>query len=179
MSRVDSSIEMNAPVSTVYNQWTQFEEFPRFMTGVQEVRQLDESRLVWTMEVGGRRREWLVHISRQVPDQVVSWESEDGADHSATVVFKALTPDKTRMDLHFEFEPEFYGLAPADASRLMATQVAADLGRFKQFVEARGAETGAWRGEIIHGEERPVAPLMDSSNAPPEEQLRFNVTPLQ
>ena len=179
MERIDKSIEAAVPVSVAYNQWTQFEDFPRFMEGVVEVRQLDEGRLFWVAEVGGSRKEWYARIQRQVPDKVLSWESESGAVNSGTVIFKPLAEDRTEVELHMEYDPEDFKEQVGGALGFVSRRVEGDLKRFKEFVEERGTETGAWRGEIIHGEERPVAPLQDSSNAPPEDQIRFNVTPLQ
>jgi uncharacterized membrane protein len=179
MARIDKKIELDVPVSVAYNQWTQFEEYPRFMEGVQEVRQLDESHLFWAAEIGGTRKEWQALIKRQVPDQMLAWESEAGTVNSGTVIFKPLSQESTEIELHMEYDPEDFKEQVGGALGFVSRRVEGDLKRFKEFVEERGSETGAWRGEIMHGEERPIAPLQDSTNAPPEDQIRFNQTPLQ
>ena len=179
MARIDKTIEAAVPISVAYNQWTQFEEFPRFMEGVEEVRQLDETRLHWVVKVGGERKEWDARILRQVPDQLLSWESEAGTVNSGTVIFKPLADGETEIEFHMEYQPEDFKEQVGGSLGFVSRRVEGDLERFKAFVEERGAETGAWRGEIIHGQERPIAPLQDSTNAPPDNQIRFNVTPLQ
>jgi hypothetical protein len=149
--RVDKTIEVEVPVSTAYNQWTQFEEFPRFMEGVEEVHQLQDERLYWAAEVGGERKEWYAHISRQVPDEVIAWESEGGTMNSGTIVFHAKSPDKTAIEVHMEYDPEDFKEQVGGALGFVSRRVEGDLKRFKEFIEERGHETGAWRGEIAHG----------------------------
>jgi uncharacterized membrane protein len=152
--RVDQTIEVNVPRSRVYNQWTQFEEYPRFMEGVVEVEQLDDARLRWVAEVSGERKEWFAKIKRQVPDEVVSWESEGGTVNSGTVIFKPLDGNRTEVELHMEFEPEGVKEQVGSALQVPDRRVAGDLKRFKEFIETRGTETGGWRGEIEHGAPR-------------------------
>jgi uncharacterized membrane protein len=152
MATVNESIEVDVPVSTAYNQWTQFEEFPRFMEGVESVRQLDDTHLHWVAEFGGERHEWDAEISRQEPDRVVSWRARDGKYLSGEVQFEPLGTDRTRIDVEMVWEPE--GLKEELGSMLGSDsrRVKGDLERFKEFVERRGVETGAWRGEVHQGE---------------------------
>ena len=154
MGRVEASIDVNVPVSTAYNQWTQFEEFPRFMEGVESVRQLDDKRLQWTAEIAGKEKTWLAEISEQRPDERIAWHSVEGARNAGVVTFHRLDDDTTRVMLQLEFEPEGTVESVGDAMGVPERQVEGDLKRFKEFIESRGAETGAWRGEI----ENPDAP---------------------
>ncbi len=148
MAKVEKSIELDVPVNTAYNQWTQFEEFPRFMEGVQEVRQLDDSRLFWAAEVGGERKEWYARITRQVPDEVIAWESEGGTPNSGMVSFRPADDGKTEVKVLMEYEPEDLKEQIGDALGVVSRRVEGDLKRFKEFIESRGHETGAWRGEV-------------------------------
>jgi uncharacterized membrane protein len=151
MAKVDKTIEVGVPVRTAYNQWTQFEEFPRFMEGIQEVQQLGDERLFWAAELGGERKEWYARITRQVPDEVLAWESEGGTVNSGTVVFHPKDANKTEIELHMDYEPEDFKEQAGGALGFVSRKVESDLKRFKEFIEERGLETGAWRGEIIHG----------------------------
>ena len=150
--RVEKKIEVNTPVRTAYNQWTQFEEFPRFMEGVKQVEQLTPERLHWVAEVGGKRKDWTARITRQVPDEVLAWVAEGGATNNGTVIFKPIQETKTEIELHMEFVPEDFQEQVGGALGFVSRQVQGDLERFKEFVESRGSETGAWRGEIKQGE---------------------------
>lgn len=105
MTRVESKIEVNQPIQTVYNQWTQFEDFPLFMEGVREVRQIDNERLFWSAEIGGETKEWHARITQQIPDTIVAWVSEDGASNEGTVMFRRLGNDRTEIELRMDFEP--------------------------------------------------------------------------
>ena len=149
--KVDEVVEVGVPVRTAYNQWTQFEEFPRFMEGVQQVEQLDDTRLHWVAEISGERKEWYARITRQVPDEVLAWESEGGVVNSGTVIFKPVDEGRTEIQLHMEFEPEGLKEQVGSAIGIPDRRVEGDLKRFKEFIESRGVETGAWRGEIAHG----------------------------
>ena len=151
MSKVDSKIEVNVPVSTAYNQWTQFEEFPRFMESIEAVEQLGEERLHWVANLGGERKEWYARISRQVPDEVIAWESEGGVTNDGTIVFHSLAPGRTEIELHIEYDPADFAERVGGAIGYVSGRVEDDLKRFKAFVEQRGHETGAWRGEIVNG----------------------------
>jgi uncharacterized membrane protein len=150
MEIIEKSVEIDAPVSTVYNQWTQFEEFPRFMEGVKQVRQLDDKRLHWRAEVGGKEKEWDAEIHKQIQDEVIAWRSTSGARNDGEVRFDKASGGKTRVTLDLAYEPEGIVENVGDALGLLSGRVQGDLDRFRDFIEKRGAETGAWRGEI-HG----------------------------
>jgi uncharacterized membrane protein len=148
MSVYRESIEIDLPVRTVYNQWTQFEEFPRFMEGVEEVRQLDDTRLYWVADIAGQKREWEAKIMDQEPDQRISWASVGGATNSGTVSFEPLGDQRCRVILEMDYEPEGFVEQAGDTLNLIQRRVQGDLQRFKEYIESRGKETGAWRGEI-------------------------------
>jgi uncharacterized membrane protein len=148
MEKIEKSIEVERPLRTVYNQWTQFEEFPRFMTGVKRVTQLDDQRLHWEAEVGGKNKEWDARITDQIPDELIAWQSEGGEYTSGTVRFAAAGMDRTRIDLQLLYDPEGFVESTGDALGLVSSKVEKDLERFKEFIENRGQETGAWRGTI-------------------------------
>ncbi len=149
-STVEKTVEVDCPVSTVYNQWTQFEEFPEFMDGVEEVRQIDDSHLHWVANVGGRRKEWDAEIVEQTPDRRISWRETAGPHNEGTVDFQPMDGGRTRVTARICYEPEDFFEGVGDALGFMSRRVQADLERFKKFIERRGSETGAWRGEI-HG----------------------------
>ena len=151
MARVDKTIEVDVPLQTAYNQWTQFEEFPRFMEGIKEVQQLEDERLHWSAELGGEPKEWYARITRQVPDEVIAWESEGGTMNSGTVIFKPAEDGKTEIELHMDYEPEDFKEQVGGALGFVSRRVSGDLERFKEFIETRGVETGSCRGEIMHG----------------------------
>jgi uncharacterized membrane protein len=148
---IESSIEVDVPVSTAYNQWTQFEEFPQFMGGVVEVRQLDDTRLHWVASVGGRRVEWEAKILEQHPDRQISWISEDGKKNRGTVSFEPLGERRTLVRLSLGYQVEGFVEAVGAAAGLERRRIKADLVRFKELIESRGAETGAWREDISAG----------------------------
>jgi uncharacterized membrane protein len=152
MATIEESIEVNVPVHTTYNQWTQFEDFPHFMEGVESVEQIDDTHLRWVAEIGGERREWVAAITEQVPDQRVAWKATGGHGNSGVVTFKPLDENSTLVTVRMEHETE--GLKEQLGSALGADsrRVKGDLKRFKEFIEIRGAETGAWRGEVERGE---------------------------
>ena len=152
MARVEESIDVNVPVTTAYNQWTQFEEFPRFMDGVESVRQIDDTHLHWVAEIGGQREEWDAEITHQEPDRKVAWRAVDGHFNSGTVMFEQLGDNQARINVVIEYETD--GLTEAVGSALGgdSRKVRGDLERFKEFVEQLGTETGAWRGEVEQGE---------------------------
>jgi uncharacterized membrane protein len=145
-------IEVEAPLSTTYNQWTQFEQFPQFMDGVEEVKQLDDTRLHWVAKIGGRRAEWEAKILVQEPDQRITWESVDGKRTSGTVIFDEVSPSRTRIRLAMTYVPEGALEQAGSAMGLDRRRVRGDLERFKQLIEQRDAESGAWRGEIKAGQ---------------------------
>lgn len=145
MARVQKSIEVEVPVSTAYNQWTQFEEFPSFMEGVVSVTQLDDRRLAWTAEVAGHEKSWEAEIQEQVPDQKIIWRSLDGDDNAGVVTFEPLAAGSARIHLEMSYDPNGFAENVGDALGFMSRRVEGDLKRFKEFIEARGAETGAFR----------------------------------
>jgi uncharacterized membrane protein len=148
MATIEESIDVDVPVRTAYNQWTQFEEFPRFMKGVKEVRQLDDRRLSWRAEVGGVDQEWLAEITEQIPDQRIAWRSTSGARNAGAVTFHHLSDGQTRVMLQLDYDPEGVVENVGDAVGAVGVRVRGDLVRFKEFIESRPRETGAWRGKI-------------------------------
>jgi uncharacterized membrane protein len=152
MSSIEESIEVEVPVSTAYNQWTQFEEFPRFMEGVESVTQVDDTHLRWVAEVGGSRHEWKAEISEQRPDERVAWHATDGKSNAGVVTFHRLDEGRTKVMVQMDYEPEGMKESLGSALGSDARRVKGDLERFKELVESRGAESGAWRGEVDQGE---------------------------
>jgi uncharacterized membrane protein len=150
-SVLESAIEVAVPVSVAYNQWTQFEEFPQFMRGVDEVRQLDDTRLHWVASVGGRRAEWDAKILEQHPDRQISWISEDGKKNRGTVTFESLGEDRTLIRLTLSYQTEGFVEAVGSAAGLDRRRIEGDLVRFKELIEGRGRETGAWRQDVSAG----------------------------
>ena len=153
-TKVEKSIEVDVPVTTAYNQWTQFEEFPRFMGGVQEVRQLGDTTLHWVAEIAGVKREWDAEILEQVPDQKVAWAATSGATNAGAVHFTPANAGQTIVTLSLEYEPEGLVENVGDKLNIVAKRAEADLERFKEYIESRGAETGGWRGSVSGGDER-------------------------
>jgi uncharacterized membrane protein len=147
-STIEKSIDVDVPVRTAYDQWTQFEEFPRFMEGVEEVRQLDDKRLHWRAKIGGKEEAWDAEITEQIPDERVAWRSTTGSPNAGVVTFHHLNPTTTRVMLQLEYDPEGLVENVGDALGVVSRRVEGDLKRFKEFIESRGTETGAWRGEI-------------------------------
>jgi uncharacterized membrane protein len=145
---VEQSVEVEVPISRAYNQWTQFEDFPRFMEGVEEVRQTDDRHLHWVAEFGGERHEWDAEITEQKPEERVAWRNQDGKDTAGAVTFHKLSNDKTKVMVQMDWAPE--GIKEKVGAVLGADdrRVKGDLARFKEFIESRGQATGEWRGEI-------------------------------
>jgi uncharacterized membrane protein len=152
METVKETIEVNVPVSTAYNQWTQFADFPKFMEGVKSVEQLDDTHLRWVAEVGGESRDWQAEIVEQVPDQRIAWRATDDEGPNGLVTFEPLGEATTLVTVEMSYEPE--GLKEQLGAKigLDSRQVKEDLGRFRELVETMGSETGAWRGEVHSGE---------------------------
>jgi uncharacterized membrane protein len=150
MQHVEKCIVVEAPLSAVYNQWTQFEEFPRFMEGVEQVKQLDDKRLLWKATIGGKTKEWYAEIFEQIPDQRVAWRSTSGALNTGMVNFESAGPGETKVSLKLNFEPEGALENLGSFLGVVGSRVEGDLKRFKEFIEERGRETGGWRGQI-HG----------------------------
>jgi uncharacterized membrane protein len=148
MASIEQSIEVEVPVRAAYNQWTQFEEFPRFMEGVDSVRQLDDKRLHWRATIAGKSKEWHAEITEQRPDERIAWTSRGGAHNAGVVTFHRLSDSRTKVMLQLDYDPEGIVETVGDAAGVVSMRVKGDLQRFKEFIESRGRETGAWRGEI-------------------------------
>lgn len=148
MSTVEESIEVAVPVRTAYDQWTQFEEFPRFMEGVEQVRQVDDTHLHWKAEIAGVTREWDAEITEQTPDQRVAWRATTGTDNAGVVTFHRLDEGQTKVMLQLDVDPDGIVEQAGDKLGFVKRRAKGDLARFKEFIEARGVETGAWRGEV-------------------------------
>ena len=160
-SFVETGIDVEVPVSTAYNQWTQFEEFPqfmhsvhevrqfpRFMEGVQEVRQLDDTHLHWRASVAGQEKEWEAEITEQIPDQRIAWRSTSGAVNAGVVTFEKLSENSTKVTLRMSYDPETPREKLGDALGAMKLEAKGNLKRFKELIESRGVESGAWRGTV-------------------------------
>lgn len=148
MSVIEKSIEINVPVRAAYNQWTQFEEFPRFMEGVKQVKQIDDKHLHWKADIGGKEKEWNAEITEQVPDQRIAWTSRGGAWNGGVVTFHRLSDAKSKIMLQMEYDPQGFVENVGDAIGVVTQRVQGDLERFKAYIETRGHETGSWRGTI-------------------------------
>ena len=151
MATIEKTIDVSVPVSAAYDQWTQFEEFPRFMEGVVSVRQIDDTHVRWVAEVGGERKEWDAEIVEQQPDRVVAWRSTGGLQNHGRVEFLP-TSSGTRISVSMEYEPTGLKESAGAVLGLDTGQVEDDLERFKELVEGREVPTGAWRGEIRSGD---------------------------
>jgi uncharacterized membrane protein len=164
MPTYEERVEVDVPVRTAYDQWTQFEEFPRFMEGVERVTQRDDVYTEWTAEIGGERRSWAARVTEQVPDEVIAWASTEGdAKVGGTVRFEPLGEGRTAVTLRVEFEPDDATERMGDVLGLVERRVQGDLERFKAFIEERGAATGAWRGEVPP--DRPLEPENEARSA--------------
>lgn len=148
MSTITESVDVAVPVSTVYNQWTQFESFPAFMDGVQEVRQIDNTHTHWVTKVGGATREFDATITEQHPDERVAWKSDSGPAHAGMVTFYKLDDTHTRVTAQMDIDPEGFAEKVGDKLGVIEGKVKGDMKRFKAFIESRGSETGAWRGDV-------------------------------
>ena len=154
MSNIEESIEVSVPVSTAYNQWTQFEEVPRFMEGVESIRQVDDTHLHWKTKIAGVEREFDAEVTEQHPDHRIAWRSTSGATHAGVVTFHRIDDSTTRIMLQLDTEPEGVVEKAGDALGILKRRVTGDLGRFKELIEGRGTESGAWRGEVENPEDR-------------------------
>jgi hypothetical protein len=150
-TKVEKSIEVGVPVSTAYNQWTQFEDFPYFMGGVKDVHQHDDRRLHWVAEIAGVRREWEATILEQVPDQKIAWAATEGATNAGAVRFEPVGPGSTLVYLTMEYEPEGVVEKVGDKLGIVERQVTSDLQKFKKLIEDEGYASGAWRGSVNEG----------------------------
>ncbi|WHT15937.1 SRPBCC family protein [Crossiella sp. CA-258035] len=148
MTTIEKSVDVQVPVSTAYNQWTQFETFPRFMEGVERITQVTPTRTHWQTKIGGVEREFDAEITEQHPDERVAWKTIDGPPHGGVVTFHRLDDKTTRVSLQMEYQPESLTEKAGAALGVVEHRVSGDLKRFKEFIEQRGAETGAWRGDV-------------------------------
>ena len=152
MSRVEKQIVVDVPVEAAYDQWTQFESFPSFMDGVERVVQHDDKTLTWWVKIAGKREEWTAEIVDQTPNTRIAWKSTQGTENAGAVLFAPLDAGRTRVTLSIAAQPEGIVEHIGDAAGFLDRQVQGDLERFKKFIEARRAPTGAWQGEI-HGKQ--------------------------
>ncbi|WP_344418449.1 SRPBCC family protein [Amycolatopsis minnesotensis] len=149
MSTITESVDVTVDVSTAYNQWTQFETFPEFMDGVDEIRQLDETRTHWTISVAGATREFDATITEQHPDERVAWRSDSGPTHAGVITFHRLDNATTRVTAQLDIDPEGFVENVADKTGILDRRIKGDMQRFKDFIEHReGRETGSWRGDV-------------------------------
>ena len=156
MSTIEESIEVQVPVTTAYDQWTQFQEFPQFMEGVESVTQLDDTHLQWVAEIGGTKREWRAEITEQHPDERIAWRATEGAENAGVVTFHRIGDSTTRIMLQLDFDPEGIREQVADKLGLVKKRAVGDLERFKELIEARGVEGGGWRGDVGSPAEDPI-----------------------
>jgi uncharacterized membrane protein len=146
---IEQSIDLDVPVRAAYDQWTRFEEFPTFMSNVEEIRQLDDRHLHWVADLGGSRHEWDAEITEQLPDARVAWKNTDGKDNAGVVTFHKLDDDRSRIMVQIDVVPEGVKEKVGAAINAPDRQVKGDLERFKELVESKGAQaTGGWRGEV-------------------------------
>lgn len=148
MSILEKSIELNVPAATAYNQWTQFEEFPRFMEGVEQVRQVDEKHVYWRVSIGGKQKEWHSVITEQIPDQTIAWTTQEGVKNTGRITFTKIAQDKSKLELRLEYEPEGAAEHTGDVMGVVSGRMEGDLRRFKELIESRAHETGAERGNV-------------------------------
>ncbi len=148
MASVTKSVDVHVPIATAYNQWTQFETFPQFMGGVDEVQQVDDRHLHWKVTVGGQSREFDAEVTEQHPEERVAWKSTDGKTHAGVVTFHKLDDDETRVTVQLDWEPDGLVEKAGAVVGIDDHQVSGDLDRFKKFIESRATETGAWRGDV-------------------------------
>ena len=194
MATVQESINVSVPLSQAYNQWTQFEDFPHFMSGVDDVRQLDDTTVHFQTSIGGVKREYDARITVQQPDQRVTWESIDEPRNAGTVWFEALNPTETKVSVELAWEPDSAVEKVGAAVGLDSRQVASDLKRFKKFIEEREVETGAWRDRVSDGAVSGAAagagaattaattaeiPLDATTAVPLEEEVGYDAVPTE
>ncbi len=148
MSKVEESIELEVPVQTAYNQWTQFEEFPQFMEHVDEIKQLDDEHLHWKVTIAGKTEEFDAEVTEQIPDTRIAWKSTSGRENAGAVDFHPLGDNRSQIMVALDAETDGAMEKIADASGMAARQLKGDLKRFKEMIEQRGTETGAWRGSV-------------------------------
>jgi uncharacterized membrane protein len=148
MTEIQAAVDIDVPVKTAYDQWTQFETFPKFMEGVKSVRQLDDTTLEWVADIAGKEKRWEAKITQQEPDRRIAWTATEGAHNAGVVTFHRLAEGKSRVTLQLTIDPEGPIENVGAALGVVKHRVEGDMDRFKEFVEARGTETGAWRGTV-------------------------------
>jgi uncharacterized membrane protein len=148
VATAEKSVDVNVPIMTVYNQWTQFEEFPRFMEDVESVTQSDERHLHWKVKIAGVEREFDAEITEQHPEERVAWRSTGGVEQAGIVTFHKLDHSTTRVTLQLEMEPEGFAETIAETTGIVGRAAERDMKNFKEFIESRGGETGGWRGDV-------------------------------
>jgi len=154
VARIEESIDVDVPLTVAYNQWTQFEEFPQFMEGIESVQQIDDTHLLWTAEIGGTHEEWRAEITEQHPDERVAWHSTEGRQNAGVVTFHRIDDGTTRVMLQMDWEPEGMKESAGAAVGADSRRVKGDLERFKEMLERRGTPTGAWRGDVEQSESK-------------------------
>jgi uncharacterized membrane protein len=154
MGTITESIDVGVDVTTAYDQWTQFESFPQFMEGVDEVRQIDDTHLHWVTSVGPVTREFDATVTEQHPDERVAWKSDSGPEHAGVVTFHRLDDQTSKVTVQMDIDPEGFVENVADKAGILDQRVKGDLKRFKDFIESRGTETGAWRGDVDRPDDR-------------------------
>ncbi len=151
MASVVKSVDVEAPIAAVYNQWTQFESFPRFMSGVEQITQTDETHTHWVTSIGGVTREFDTVVTEQHPEERVAWKSTDGTTHAGVITFHRLGETSTKVTAQIDWQPEGVVEKAGSVLGFDDRQVQSDLDHFKEFIESRGHETGAWRGDVAAG----------------------------
>jgi len=148
MSTVEKSIDVDAPITSVYNQWTQFESFPQFMGGIDKITQTSDTHTHWEVSIGGVKREFDAEITEQHPDERIAWNSTGGPNHAGVVTFHRLGDAQTRITLQMDWQPE--GLVEKAGALLQIddAQINSDLKKFKELIESNGFESGGWRGDV-------------------------------
>jgi len=175
VSTFQETIVVDAPLRTTYNQWTQFESFPHFMEGVDRIEQVTDTRTHWVTNINGVRREFDAEIVEQRPDERVAWMSTDPPRQTGAVTFEPVDPERTRIHLQMDFEPEGAVEKTGDRLGLIKRRIQGDLNRFKKFIESRGRETGAWRGKVEDGQAKPT--YEQASNVGRDPSLGYNRPP--
>ena len=148
MSTVTESVDVDVTITTAYDQWTQFESFPQFMDGVEEIRQIDDTRNHWVIKVAGVTREFDATITEQHPEERIAWRADDGPNHAGVVTFHRIDDNKTRVTAQLDIDPEGFVENVADKAGILDRRIKGDMKRFKEFIESRGSETGGWRGDV-------------------------------
>lgn len=148
MSTHEHTVVVDLPLVTVYDQWTQFESYPRFMDNVDSVRQLDPRMTHWQVTVGGITREYDAEILQQKPGEIIEWRTVSGPDQGGRVTFMSVDPEHTRVTLHLDFEPQGVTERVGEAVGVVSSSVKDSLERFKTFIEERGTAEGGWHGRI-------------------------------